>query len=532
MLTRIGEARSALAGSEERLRLALEGSETGTWDWNLISGHATWDDYMFPLYGMDRAKWNHHPKGFLHVVHPDDRAEVERQIDDAIDKRRDVNIDFRIICPNGSVRHMASRGRVFRDAAGNPVRMSGVSMDVTEEKHSQEALQTAKDTAEAANRAKDEFLAILSHELRTPLSPVLTTLAMLEEDAATPAHLQRELEMIRRNVEVEARLIDDLLDITRITRGKLELHTTTVDVRSLLSHAVENYLRDEATRKHLTIKVDIDPNAATHIVADASRITQVLWNLLQNACKFTPEGGGIAIAVTNGPAPDSAGAQPELIITIKDTGIGIETEILPRIFDAFEQGERSRTRKFGGLGLGLAISRAIVSVHGGSLTATSPGKDQGATFTVRLPTTTAPVSAAASAAPSGPKPSDAPKLFTARILLVEDHADTAEQLARLLRRVGHQVITAGTLAEAHDRASVNPFDLLLSDLGLPDGNGHELMRDFAGRYGVPGIALSGYGMEEDVQESLAAGFSRHLTKPVNWAELKGAIQSLLAVIKK
>lgn len=529
MLTRVGEARAALAGSEERLRLALEGSETGTWDWDLTSGHISWDDYMFPLFGIERSQWTETQTGFLALIHPDDRAKTQQRVQAAIDSLSNLDLSFRIIGKDQQIRHMASRGRVFLNADGKPIRMSGVCMDVTSAKQTETALQTAKETAEAANRAKDEFLAILSHELRTPLTPVLATLAMLEEEPSTPPSLQRELEMIRRNVEVEARLIDDLLDVTRIARGKLELHQQTVDFRTLLDHALGNYLNNRATLKNLKVTVKVDPLAHTEMRADGSRITQVLWNLLQNACKFTPENGAISITVANGPMRVGTKDQQGLIITITDTGIGIDPEILPRIFDAFEQGERSRTRLFGGLGLGLAVSKAIVEMHGGSLTATSGGKDLGATFTIHLPTTIDAPSAidGFSIAPSSFQQPKADSI-AARILLVEDHTDTAKQLARLLARAGHQVTPAGSLAEARALVANHEFDLLFSDLGLPDGSGHDLMREIGRSQHLRSIALSGYGMEEDVRESLAAGFSRHLTKPVNWAELKATIQTLLA----
>ncbi|MEN3942675.1 ATP-binding protein [Prosthecobacter sp. SYSU 5D2] len=523
MLTRIDEASSALADSEERLRLALEGSETGTWDWNLATNQMTWDDYMFPLYGIQKTDWDGSPQGFFSLIHGDDRFEVERQFKQAIVSQKDIHVAFRICGPNEEIRHMASRGRVFQDLHGKPVRMSGVSMDVTQAKQTEVALQNAKNNAEAANRAKDEFLAILSHELRTPLSPVLATLALLEEDKTTPAALQPDLEMIRRNVEVEARIIDDLLDVTRIARGKLELHSQTVDLRPLLIHAVNNYLRDPAAAKGVRVNLENEPDFPW-IHADAARITQVLWNLLQNACKFTPENGSITIRAYNEkPAADPA-AQPHLVIQVTDTGIGIDPEILPRIFDAFEQGERSRTRRFGGLGLGLAISRAIIGMHGGTLTASSGGKDLGATFTIRLPTQAEP-STRSLLPPVKPDQQPAPQAST-RILLVEDHEDSAQQMARLLRRAGHQVTCATTLAEGLEKGLAGGFDLLISDLGLPDGSGHELMEQLAARRPLPAIALSGYGMEEDIKKSLVAGFARHLTKPVNWPELKAAIQTL------
>lgn len=400
------------------------------------------------------------------------------------------------------------------------------------------ALQMAKEIAESANRAKDEFLAILSHELRTPLTPVLATVSMLRDEPGVPAALRPELETIQRNVELEARLIDDLLDLTRISRGKLELHLATVDLRPLLDYAVQSFLKDQAAAKQQQVRVSFGEEVQAHVHGDAPRLTQVLWNLMLNAVKFTPQGGSIQLNVFNdSPAP---GTPPAVVVEITDTGIGIEPENLGRIFTAFEQGERSRTRIFGGLGLGLAISLAIAERHGGTLSARSAGKDQGATFTLRLPTvaapapalvagppvTQAPVSSSTSRStePSTPATSQSPQ---ARILLVEDHADTARQIARLLAREGHAVTTAATVADATRIGTEQSFDLLVSDLGLPDGSGHDIMRRLAAERHLPGIALSGYGMEEDVKASLVAGFRLHLTKPIHWPELKEAVGKLV-----
>jgi CheY-like chemotaxis protein len=380
-------------------------------------------------------------------------------------------------------------------------------------------LSKAKEAAEAANNAKDNFLAVLSHELRTPLTPVLTTVAMLEEDASIPRHVGRELDLIRRNIEVEARLIDDLLDVTGIIRGKLDLHREVVDVRELLDHAMKNYCAGAAAKKNLRVSMDVTATR-TRVLADSSRMTQVFWNLLQNACKFTPEGGSIDIRIYN--EPD--GINPEVVVEITDTGIGISPETMPRIFEPFEQGERSRTRLFGGLGLGLAISRAIVELHGGSISAQSQGQDKGSKITIRLETVDAPITRPTETAkPAAVAPTKTRHL---RILLVEDHRDTADQLSRLLRRAGHEVTWAGSVKEGLARARGGEFDILISDLGLPDGTGYDLMRDLARESGIPGIALSGFGMKEDVQNSIAAGFSRHLTKPVDWQELKTEIQKV------
>ena len=530
MLTRIGESNAALAASEERLRLALEGAQTGTWDWNLVTGQITWDDYMYPLFGRTREEFRGDEASSMQWIHPEDRALVQNVTRGALENRSDFDVSFRILLPDGSVRHMASRGRAFYDENGRAIRMAGVSMDISQSKQAEEELSRAKEAAEAANKAKDNFLAILSHELRTPLTPVLAAVASLEDDESVPQHIVREVEMIRRNVEVEARLIDDLLDLTGAARGKLELNRQVVDVPSLLEHALQNYCAGIARTKNLRVSMEASATD-TYVLADSSRITQVFWNLLQNACKFTPAGGAIDIRVFNEAHGDGSGER-DLVVTVSDTGIGISAENMPRIFNAFEQGERSRTRTFGGLGLGLAISRAIVELHGGKIEAASEGKAKGTRITMRLATVKAPVAAAPQTtrivSPARPQSSRA-----LHVLLVEDHPDTADQLTRLLKRAGHEVSAAGSLKEARELlasksagASGCPFDLLISDLGLPDGSGHELMRDLGSCHGLPGIALSGFGMKEDLAESLAAGFARHMTKPVDWQELKAEIQKV------
>jgi PAS domain S-box-containing protein len=537
MLVRIGESNAALAAGEERLRLALEGSRTGTWDWNFSTGRIRWDDYMYPLYGRTEKDFDGTIESFLQIVHPDDRDPLERATRKAVKRKEPIDLDFRILDLDGSVRYMASRGRVLYDENGDPVRMSGVNIDITASKQNEEELSRAKETAEAANQAKDNFLAILSHELRTPLTPVLAAVVLLEDDRAVPPHIRREIEMIRRNIEVEARLIDDLLDVTGIIHGKLELNRQPADVRALLEHTMQNYCAATAARKDLRVSIEVTARE-THILADSARMTQVFWNLLQNACKFTPAKGRIDVRVYNQPSGSRNGADscPDLVVEVSDSGIGISSESMARIFDAFEQGERSRTRVFGGLGLGLAISRAIVERHEGEITAVSAGQGKGTKLSIRLPTIHAatvplntfqtPLLANGSA--------NAPRSL--RVLLVEDHPDSAEQLTRLLKRAGHEVTWAGSIREARemiaatgDDKSERGFNILISDLGLPDGSGHDLMRDLASHHhSMPGIALSGYGMKDDILDSMAAGFSRHMTKPVDWQELKIAIQKVTA----
>jgi len=404
--------------------------------------------------------------------------------------------------------------------------------DITERRRAELEVDRARQEAEAANRAKDHFLATLSHELRTPLTPVLAVVSALQEETRLPADVRSHLRMVRRNVELEARLIDDMLDLTRVARGKLELHREVADLKQVLDHALQTASGDLLEKK---LRLVLDLAAEDHLVwADAPRLIQVFWNLFSNAVKFTPPGGTIAVRSHCEETP--AGAQ--FVVDVADNGIGIEPDVLLDIFDAFKQGEQTITRRFGGLGLGLAISKAIVELHGGSLAATSDGKGQGSIFSVRLPVgdlrAGAPRPAVAAAGGNGQHHGKAAAVTPEepgtgaglRILLVEDHADTAEAMRELLRDLGHEVTVAGSVAAGLDAAErlAGRFDLVLSDLGLPDGSGLELMAQLHDRYGVRGIALSGYGMEEDVRKSLEAGFDRHLTKPINLQALQTAIQ--------
>jgi PAS domain S-box-containing protein len=376
--------------------------------------------------------------------------------------------------------------------------------------------------ARAANLAKDRFLATLSHELRTPLTPVMAVVSQLERDPRLPADLRESLAMVRRNVELEARLIDDLLDLTRIARGKLELERRPTDLRELIRHAVVTCCGQSIAAGRLQVVEELA--AADHRVsADPSRLSQVLWNLLNNAVKFTPAGGTVSIRSWIETETDKPGM---LTVQVADTGIGIRAELLPQIFSAFDQGEPGTTQRFGGLGLGLTISRAIMERHGGSLTAGSEGSGRGAVFTLRIPCggDMAEVGEdsfhADDAAAGEPAPAR-------HILLVEDHADTAQAMAALLEGLGHRVTLAHTVAAALEAAArEEAIDLVISDLGLPDGHGHDLMRRLAGRHGLRGIALSGYGMEEDVRKSHEAGFEKHLTKPVDAELFKSVVRQL------
>ena len=376
-------------------------------------------------------------------------------------------------------------------------------------------VREARDAAEAANRAKDHFLAVLSHELRTPLTPVLTAIQTMELDPSLSKEFRETIQMVRRNVELEVKLIDDLLDLTRVSRGKLELNLQPVDAHESLRQVL-TICDSDFRGKSLAVNAKLDAARFT-VMADPARFQQILWNLMKNAVKFTAEGGTVTVATRN--------VDEALEVDICDTGIGIEAEALHRIFDAFEQGGKQVTRQFGGLGLGLAISRSLAEQHRGSLAASSGGKDCGSTFTLRFPLCAAPSKAAPVAAPNG-QPADS--LANVRILLVDDHLDTAKAMARLLRRWGCDVQTADTVASALKTADASSFDLLISDIGLPDGSGLDLVRQIQARYPIKGIAVSGFGMEEDLSSSKRAGFAEHLVKPIDLKRLETAVRKVLA----
>jgi signal transduction histidine kinase/ActR/RegA family two-component response regulator len=373
-----------------------------------------------------------------------------------------------------------------------------------------------------ANAAKDQFLALLSHELRNPLSPVIAMVGELEASAGDSPEVRRALEVIRRNVELEARLIDDLLDVTRISKGKLQLSLETASVHEILQRSYE-ICREEIAAKDLKIEFRLRAEQA-YVEGDPARLQQVFWNLIKNSVKFTPAKGRIVIETLN-PTPDT------VEIRTTDTGIGIESDQMERIFNAFEQGQSSITRRFGGLGLGLAISKAMVNAHGGTIRAESSGKNRGATFTVTLATVAAPAVAPAAPESRGPKAAalKAAKVKGSgpRVLVVDDHVDTCTGMKMMMERRGYRVTLAHTADQAVEKANQKEFDLVISDIGLPDRSGYELMQELSTTKGLRGIALSGFGMENDVSRARAAGFSEHLTKPINFDRLDEAIQMLL-----
>jgi PAS domain S-box-containing protein len=436
-----------------------------------------------------------------------DKTRLERALEELHEKGVFRSDKLEVKTKTGKLRHLELVSNLYVEKDSTVLQFN--VRDITDRVENALQLAAARDAAEEANRAKDKFLAALSHELRTPLTPVLMVSSAMEHSGNLPSGLRDAFVMIRKNIQQEARLIDDLLDITGMVQGKLKFHFKNLDLHPLIQESLES-LRAEINKKQLEISLELSA-AEHHVNADAVRIRQIFGNLFDNAIKFTPSLGKIAVRSSN--------ALGHLHIEVFNTGLGIAEEELPSIFNEFVRGNEAAAR-FGGVGLGLFTTAFLVRGHGGRIWAESGGRDKGATFFIEFPLSSAP---APSPASSSPKARPDPM----RILLVEDHQPTRETIAELLTQQGHAVSQSESIAQARALAKANAFDVVICDLGLPDGRGEDLMRELKRDFFLPGIALSGYGMETDILQSQEAGFSAHLTKPVQLATLEEAVQRAL-----
>ncbi len=500
---------------EERLWFALTAIPMFVWEWDLATnrvvslhdGLGIWDDTSEKLFGL---------------VHAEDVERVRAAAARIVAGEALGAVDFRLVPPAGGEERWCSfRARRRCGADGRPTHLCGVTVDI------HERIRATETAAEEANRAKDEFLAMLSHELRTPLTPARALIQMLERDKSLAPEHHAMVAEIGMHIGSEKRLIEDLLTFESLVHETVQLRLASVDVHEQARHALAVCASLMRLKR---LSVDDRLAAADPIVlGDPVRLRQVLWNLVQNAVKFTPRDGKIVVRTAN-PEPGV------LVLEVEDTGSGVQPEMLQKIFDGFERAGRGPD-SMGGLGLGLAISRKLVELHGGTLTAASPGRDRGATFTLRLATAgaagaAAPAAAAPSAEPAEPPGAERPL----KILFLEDHLATARAVGRLLRSHGHHVEVVNGLAAAEHAVTVERFDLLLCDLHLPEGSGldflprirHHLRRWAAGGAETPAIVLSGFARESDVARSLAAGYVAHLAKPVDEDELLATIRRATA----
>lgn len=527
-LLRLRMTEVGLAESDERLRLATEGAGIATWDIDLRTGATHWNRQAFLMLGYEhetQATWDM----WRSRVHADDIAPMMAAIEEAR-AGAPITRDHRILrYDTGEERWISPYGRVHRDAAGKPARFLGIAVDITERKRAEvererllELEHRARAEAERAARLKDEFLATLSHELRSPMSAILGWLHLMRSGRLESAEHARALDTIERNARLQNQLINDLLDVSRIVTGKLDLDPQPVAVDAVLEQAL-NSMRPMASAKGVALERDVEPLGS--VKGDADRLQQAFVNLLGNAIKFTPAGGRVVLTARR--------TADWYRIAVTDTGEGIDPALVSHLFERFTQADGSTTRRHGGLGLGLAITRHLVELHGGRVSAQSEGAGKGATFTVLLPAMTGSAAPAASSLTALRAPPTRPlRLEGVRILVVDDEPGAAHLMTHVLKMEGAEVRTAMRAADALALVSAWTPEAMVLDIGMPEIDGYALiaqLRAAASEGGshVPTIAVTGYASERDRKRAFAAGFDAHFTKPFDVEKLLDALVALL-----
>jgi len=486
---------------QDRLALALEAVKMGVWEWNPISGVTVWNAQMYALVGIPVDSAEPTVDVFMRAVHPADQAAMSSRLAECVAGKADFSIEFRVIrADTGEERWLASRGRARFGADGKAVILHGVSFDITDRVRSEQRLRTI-------NQRRAEFLAVLGHELRNPLAPLLYLATTLESSPASPPEAVQAAQVIKRQVLQLTRLVDDLLEVSRIEQGKIELHRTRITVDNAVKDAVDAVMPGvERRRQHLqsTIAPDL------LLDADPMRLTQVINNLLNNASKFTQEGGQIGVEAFK------EGAMVRIVV--RDNGPGIEPDILETMFEPFTQGRITLDRAQGGLGVGLSIVKKIVELHGGTVQVkTSP---QGTVFTVSLPYVP-PAQTLLSAPPAAVRAVPA-VLRRLKFLIVEDNLDAARMLADYVQLFGHEVLLGHDGEEGLALARRHHPDVILMDIGLPRVDGWTAaaaLRAEAGFQNTVMIAMSGYCQPSDYERSQQAGFDLHLPKPADLSQV-------------
>ena len=504
-----------LLEQDEKLRFSLSAGKLGSWELDLESGELTCSDICKANYGRVADLPFGHSE-LQAAIHEQDRARVEVATAESIASGSPYDVEYRVLWPSGELRWLMVRGRAIYDAQQRPVRMVGITLDVTERERLLEALKKSEaelaqqaEQLRATDRLKDEFLATLAHELRNPLAPISTGLSLLAE-AVDPQASKKTLAVMQRQVSHMVRLIDDLLDVSRITMGKLELKRERIALSGVMESAVEASLPAVTRGKH-TLRQEL-PEEPLLVDADHTRMAQVISNLINNACKYTPAGGTIVLSTRRD--------GDHVVISVSDNGLGIPEDRLEDVFRMFSQVNRALERSQGGLGIGLALVRRLVEMHGGTVSAQSAGPGLGSTFTVRLP-----LAHGASAEEHERAPEATPR-GDRRVLVVDDNDDAAELLALMLQKAGYQTATAHDGMSALEVAHTLAPHVVILDIGLPGMSGYEVARKLrtdTRHASTALIALTGWGSSEDRRRALAAGFDVHLTKPVAAADLHSAL---------
>ena len=517
-------AERAVREGEERLRLATEAGGIGIFEWDLQTNRLQWSEMTRVIFGLppgaepSLAVWQS-------GIHPEDRERVESVVQGALERGDRYHFEHRVVRCDGEVRWVESTARVTKDAEGQPASLRGAVQDITERKRFEEertaildSERAARAEAERANRLKDDFLAVMSHELRTPLNAILGWTQMLRRGTLPPSSAAKALEVIERNTLVQAQLIADLLDVSRITSGKLKLETGRADLALAVEAALDS-VRQAATAKEVRLERNLG-GAPAWVMGDPARLQQVVWNLISNAVKFSPAGGRVWVSL--------ACRDSRAVISVKDEGQGIRPEFLPHLFERFSQADSSAARRHGGLGLGLSIVKHLVDLHGGAVRAESEGEGRGATFLVELPLAgqDASTKPAGGGLAPGAMLGDLPELTGLRVLVVDDEDDARELVRRVLAESGAEARTAGSVAEALEQLARERPDVVVSDLGMPGEDGFQLIRSIRAGEGeprLPAVAVTAFARAEDRERTLAAGFDAHVAKPLDLRELLGVL---------
>jgi PAS domain S-box-containing protein len=515
-ITERKHAREKLRESEQRLETALEAAKLG-------SCHLDFRTNEFTSSAACKANFGRGPddpftyEDLNEMIHPDDRERVMERIRQTIQNREVYQDEYRVIWPDGSLHWIAARGRRAYDADGRPLFCDGVTLDLTELKQMEDSLRRQTEALREADRLKDDFLATLAHELRNPLAPLRNAVQILSLRGDDSAVVAQTNELMDRQIQQMARLVDDLLEVSRIGQGKISLQKAPVDLAEVVATAVETSRPlIEAHRHKLTVLL---PDRPVRVEADAARLAQVLSNLLNNAAKYTEDGGRIELIAQRAPN--------EAVLRVRDNGVGIAPEALPQVFDMFMQVESSTDRSHGGLGIGLTLVRRLVEMHGGKIEARSAGLGKGSEFLVRLPALTEPEyePVRKPAEDSSTPPASGPR----RVLIVDDNADSAESMAVLLRLRGHEVRLAYDGQSALEETHAFRPDVMFLDLDLPKIDGYEVARRLRMEPALRNmtlVAMTGYGQEEDRQRTQVAGFQLHLVKPVDFTRVEELLSSL------
>lgn len=500
----------SLREARSRLESTLAAGEIGTWEFDIVSNSVRADHNLARMFGVSPEAADAGPLNvFTKSIHPDDLARVSRVIETAINRGDTYECEYRIVVPDEPLRWVVSRGRVERDAKGQAIRLPGVVVDITERKRAEEELRRLAADLSEANRRKTEFLATLGHELRNPLAPIRTGLELMSYLSDDPETMEETRGMMVRQTQQMVRLIDDLLDVSRITQGKLELRTCRVNLHHVVTSAVEaTRSQIEEAGHHLSISMPPDP---IELEADPNRLAQIISNLLNNSSKYTPDGGQIQLTVEQ--------HDGEAFISITDNGIGIPAHHQDDIFEMFNQIDRPFEDGYRGLGIGLTLVKQLVEMHGGSISVHSEGDHLGSEFTVRIP-----VSSHAHDAPLT-VPDDPPEHTSSRlkVLVVDDNADAAIMLSMVIKMLGHEVRTAHDGFQGVDTARIFHPDVVLMDLGMPRMTGYEAARTIRQQpwgQDMVLVALTGWGQQEDRDRTQQAGFDHHLVKPAEPATLQ------------